>query len=274
MNLRGRLAVVTGASSGIGAATARLLAKEGARVVLVARSREALEAVAAEIRAGGGEAHALPADLGVPGAVALLEREVLGVHGPPDLLVNNAGAGRWLFTDETPPEEAVTMMAAPYFAAFFATRAFLPKMLDRGSGLIVNVNSPACYLPWPGATGYAAARWALRGFTDALRQDLAGTGVGVMHFLPGKTRSAYFEHNPGSEERIPLVSKLIPTLTSEEVAAALVGGVLRDARDVVVPFMLRLFQLFERLSPGPSRWVARTTGVKHPAARHRDAAAG
>lgn len=274
MNVRGCLAVVTGASAGIGAATARLLAREGARVVLIARSHEALEAVAAEIRVAGGEAHAIAVDLGLPGAVALLERDVVAVLGSPDLLINNAGAGRWLFIDETPPEEAVAMMAAPYFAAFFATRAFLPKMLERGSGLIVNVNSPVALMPWPGATGYAAARWALRGFTESLRQDLAGTGVGVMHFVPGKTSSAYFEHNPGSEERIPLVSKVIPTLTPEEAAAALVGGVLRDARDIVVPFVLRLFWIFERPFPRLTRWLLRATGVKHPAARVRDASAG
>lgn len=267
MELKGRLAVVTGASGGIGAATARLLAKQGARVVLVARSREALEALADGIRADGGEAHAVVADLGLPESVALLTREVLSAMGVPDLLVNNAGAGRWLFTDETPPEEAVAMMEAPYFAAFFATRAFLPGMLERGSGLIVNVNSPMALMPWPGATGYGAARWALRGFTEALRQDLAGTGVAVMHFVPGKTSSAYFEHNPGSEERIPLVSKLIPTLTPEAAAAALVGGVERDARDVVVPFMLRLFRIFERPFPGMTRWLLRATGVKHPRAR-------
>ena len=267
MELKGRLALVTGASGGIGAATARLLACEGARVVLVARNREALEAVAAGIRSSGGEAHAVAADLGRPGAVALLEREVVAVHGAPDLLVNNAGAGRWLFVDETPPEAAFSMMEAPYFAAFFATRAFLSGMLARGSGLIVNVNSPVSLMPWPGATGYAAARWALRGLTESLRQDLAGTGVEVMHFVPGKTSSDYFAHNPGSEERIPLVSKVIPTLTPEEAAAALVGGVLRDAREVVVPFMLRLFQLLERPFPGPTRWLLRATGVTHPRAR-------
>jgi short-subunit dehydrogenase len=140
-------------------------------------------------------------------------------------------------------------------------------MLERGSGLIVNVNSPGALAPWPGSTGYAAARWALRGFTEALRQDLAGTGIGVMHFIPGKTSSAYFEHNPGSEERIPAISKMIPTLSPEEAAAALVGGVLRDAREVVVPFMLRLIQILERPFPGLTRWLLRATGVRHARAR-------
>jgi len=263
VDLRGRFAVVTGASSGIGAATARLLAREGARVVLMARTGGALEEIAAEIRAAGGEATAVAADLGDAVAATGACERILRDAGVPDLLVNNAGAGRWLFTEETPAGEAVTMMAAPYFAAFFATRTFLPGMLARGSGRIVNVNSAASKLTWPGAAGYASARWALRGFTEALRQDLAGSGVGVTHFVVGKVSSAYFAHNPGTEARIPTISRLIPTLTPEEAAAALLGAVLRDAKDVVVPFMLRVFWFSERLTPGLTRWLLRKTGVRH-----------
>ncbi len=230
----------------------------------MARSGAALEEVAAGIRAAGGEATAAAADLGdAAAATAACERIVLEM-GVPDLLVNNAGAGRWLFTEETPPEEAVSMMAAPYFAAFFATRAFLPGMLARGSGRIVNVNSPASKLTWPGAAGYTSARWALRGFTEALRQELAGTGVGVTHFVAGKTSSDYFAHNPGAEERIPKISKLIPTLTPDEAAAALVGAVLRDADEAVVPFMLRVFWILGSLTPGVTAWLLRRTGAHRP----------
>lgn len=266
MDPAGRLAVVTGASSGIGAATARLLAREGARVVLMARSTGPLEEVAAEIRAAGGVASAFAADLGDAAAATEACGRIAREIGIPDLLVNNAGAGRWLFTEETPPEEAVAMMAAPYFAAFFTTRAFLPGMLARGSGRIVNVNSPVSKLTWPGATGYAAARWALRGFTEALRQELAATGVGVTHFVAGKTSSAYFIHNPGAEERIPTISKVIPTLTPDEAAAALVGAVHRDADEAVVPLMLRLFWISERWAPSLTAWLTRSTGAKRPGA--------
>ena len=264
MELRGRLAVVTGASSGIGAATARLLAREGFRVVLMARTESTLEEVAAGIRAAGGEATAVAADLGDAALATPAFERIVREMGAPDLLVNNAGAGRWLFTEETPPSEAVAMMAAPYFAAFFATRAFLPGMLARGSGRIVNVNSPASKLPWPGAAGYSAARWALRGFTEALRQELAGTGVGVTHFVAGKTSSDYFVHNPGAEERIPRISKLIPTLTPDEAAAALVRAVLRDADEAVVPFMLRVFWICGSLTPGITAWLLRNTGARRP----------
>lgn len=255
---------MTGASSGIGAATARLLAREGVRVVLMARSAGALEEVAAGIRAAGGTASVFSADLGdavtASDACDRVAREV----GVPDLLVNCAGAGRWLFTEETPPPEAVSMMAAPYFAAFFATRAFLPGMLARRSGRIVNVNSPVSKLTWPGATGYAAARWALRGFTEALRQDLDGTGVGVTHFVAGKTSSSYFDHNPGAEARIPTIANVIPTLTPEEAAAALVAAVRRGADEAVVPFTLRLFWISERWTPSLTAWLTRRTGAKRP----------
>ncbi len=264
MALRGRLAVVTGASSGIGAATARLLAREGARVVLMARTESALEEVAAGIRPRGEKRRpSLPTSVTPAAATAACER-IVRETGVPDLLVNNAGAGRWLFTEETPPVEAVAMMAAPYFAAFFATRAFLPGMLARGSGRIVNVNSPASKLPWPGAAGYTSARWALRGFTLALRQELAGSGVGVTHFVAGKTSSEYFAHNPGAEERIPRISKLIPTLTPEDAAKALVGAVHRDADEAVVPFMLRLFWISASLTPGITAWLLRKTGARRP----------
>jgi short-subunit dehydrogenase len=100
-------------------------------------------------------------------------------------LTNNAGAGRWLALEETDPNEAISMMSVPYFAAFFVTKAFIEDMVRRGSGQIGNVNSPMAYLTIPGATRYTASRRALRGFNDALRADLRGTGVRVTHLVFG-----------------------------------------------------------------------------------------
>jgi short-subunit dehydrogenase len=262
MNLRDRVVVVTGASSGIGAATARALARRRVRAVaLVARGAEALGQVAAEVRALGAEAVVCPADLADAAAAEGAARAVVAAAGVPDVLVNNAGAGRWLFVEETPPGEEAQMMAAPYFAAFNATRAFLPGMLARGSGRIVNVTSPAAYAPWAGATGYIAARWAMRGFGEALRADLHGSGVGVTLFTPGKVSSSYFEHNPGAEERIPGIARLFRTLTPEEAAEALVRAIERDAREVVTPALLRLTVWFQRLFPGAVRGLMIRTGA-------------
>ena len=114
---------MTGASSGIGAAIAREFASRRARVTLVARSRERLERLAAEIGAAGGTAGVEPADLASIDDIEALAGRVLAATGAPDVLVNNAGAGRWRAIDETAPGEAAQMMALPYLAAFELTRA-------------------------------------------------------------------------------------------------------------------------------------------------------
>jgi len=261
MNLGGRLALITGASTGIGAATARALAGRGARVALVARSADKLESLAAEIGEG---ALACPTDVSDHRAVAQLAERIRAEAGVPDVLVNNAGAGRFLFIEETSPEELVQMTAVPYHAAFFVTRAFIAEMLARRSGRIVNVSTPVAYAPWAGATGYAGARWAMRGFTEALRADLHRTGVGVTLVVPGKVSSEYFTHNPGAEERIPNVVRLMRTLTPEQTAEAIVRAIERERAEVIVPVELRALMLQSRLLPGLTRRVIHRTSAARP----------
>jgi short-subunit dehydrogenase len=261
MNIDGRTIVVTGASRGIGKAAAEALARAGGRVALIARSPE-IEQVAAAIQ--GGQARGYVADLGNAAEVGEVAQQIMRDFGAPDVVVNNAGAGRWLYVEETPPEEVEAMMAAPYFAAFYVTRAFLPAMLARGSGTIVNINSPVAWLPWPGATGYSAARWALRGFNEALRMDLRGAGVTVLEMVPGKVTSTYFTSNPHSEERLPTITRLVPSLTPEQVADKLVRALERDRRRVVTPFMLRVVLAMRALAPPIVDWMMWRTGARRP----------
>jgi short-subunit dehydrogenase len=253
MRLANRVVVVSGASSGIGAATAQAFARRGARVMLLARTRSALERVAHAIAASGGAAAVYDVDLADGEATAAIAKRIAADHGVPDVIVNCAGAGRWLFTQETSPAEAVTMVQAPYLAAFFLTRAFLGRMIARGSGRVVNVNSPAAISPWPGATGYAAARWALRGFNEALRVDLEGTGLGVTHVIAGEVESPYWEHNPGARERLPTVSRYFGTLTPQDVAEAIVQAVERERASVIVPFLLRVALALNNIWSWPMR---------------------
>ncbi len=159
MDVSGGNIVITGASSGIGAATAVARARAGAAcVALVARNQEGLGNVAEQVRALGTTAEIFPTDLADPAAGEAVARTIVERIGAPDVLVNNAGAGRWLFTEDTPAAEAAAMMAVPCLAAFAITRVALPGMLARRRGAIVNVTSPAAFCPWPGATAYAAAR--------------------------------------------------------------------------------------------------------------------
>ncbi len=262
MKILGEIALVTGASSGIGAATARKLAEKGAHVILMARRAEALEELASQIRMGGRKASPYPIDLSQTQAVAQTAQRIRHEIGAPAIIVNNAGMGVWRFIEETSPEQAVAMMALPYFAAFAVTRAFIPDMLRANRGHIVCVNSPASRFTWPGACAYTAARFALKGFTEALRSDLYRTGIRVTHFVAGHTATDYWKHNPGSEERVPKIAKLVPLLTPDEAAAALVRGIERDAREVVVPFMMRFFYWQHALFPRPVEWMLRATGYR------------
>jgi short-subunit dehydrogenase len=263
MQISGSKALVTGASSGIGAATAKALAARGATVALLARTASALENVAEEIRAAGGRAQVFPLNAADWRAVEALAPRLFAEFGLPEIVVNCAGAGRWLFTEETPPEEAITMMGAPYFAAFFITRACLPHLLAQRRGHIVNINSPVARLIWPGAAGYAAARGALQTYTDALRADLYGTGVRTTSIVTGKVDTPYFDHNPGVLDRAPRAARLIPTVTAGQVAGAIVRAVEYNQREVVLPFMLRVFFLAHMLIPWFTEWLAISTGHRH-----------
>lgn len=264
MEIKGKLAVVTGASRGIGASTAVLLAEAGARVVLVARSEADLGQVVAQITASGGKAYAFAADLSDGAATSAVAQAILQAHGAPDLLVNNAGAGRWLFAEETLEGEEDGMIALPYLAAFRLCRAFLPGMLARRSGMILNVNSPVSVMAWSGATGYAASRWALRGLSEALKADLQGTGLRVCEVVLGETSSNYFEANPGAHARLPAIAKLLPVLTPAQAAAHIVKAVRQNRKTYTAPFLLALTRFFLWLTPGLVKAIVRRGDHPHP----------
>lgn len=263
MRIEGRLVVVTGASSGIGAATARaLVAKRPRGVALVARSAERLESLACELRQAGCAAFAFPFDLSETAEIGQLADSIRREAGEPDILINNAGAGRWLFLEDTTPEEIVQMTAVPYLAAACLTGAFLPGMLRMREGHVVNLTSPACFLPWAGATAYSVARWAMRGLSEVLAADLAGTGVDVSLVAPGKVASEYFDHNPGSEERIPGIARLFRTLTPDEVATDVILAIERRKKIVIRPRLLQLTVWWSRHFPRTVAPLVTLTGVR------------
>lgn len=262
MMIKEKVVVVTGASSGIGAATAKAMAKAGGRVALLARRKELLDQLAGEIEATGGAARGYPLDLADAEAVAGVAERITEELGTPDVIVNNAGAGRWLFVDETTPAQAVEMMAVPYFAAFNVTHVFLPAMLKRNSGHLVFISSVGSKFVWPGATAYIAARWAVKGFSEALRADLDGTGIGVTLYESGVVTSEYWKHNPGSRERVPKIAKMIPDVTPEQVAEAVVHAVERNRCHVVIPFMMKLTCWNHALFPWAVQWLMTKTGYR------------
>lgn len=245
-----KLVLVTGASSGIGEAIAKRYGAAGAHVLLLARNAERLYGVAHAIREAGGTATAFPIDLQGSEATKETTARIESEIGAPDLLINNAGAGRWLKLTDTSPEEARSMIDVPYLAAFNLTRAFAPAMIARRSGGIVFITSPASYLAWPNASGYIAARRALAGFAESLQSELKPAGVAVTLAVLGAVETPYWEHNPGSRENVPKIDpRLVPTLTPEQAADAIFEGAAQKKPFVVKPAIYRALFVMNALFP-------------------------
>lgn len=262
MEVNEKTALITGASSGMGMAIVDAFVNAKARVILLARRKDLLDRIADKINSNGGAAFVYSIDLSDTQAIEEITNKIKTELGVPDIIINNAGSGQWKFIDETSAEEAVQMMTLPYFATFCITKAFLPEMLKRNSGHIVNISSVASRFVWPGATAYIAARWAIRGFTEALRADLDNTNIGVTLYESGLVDSPYWENNPNSRERIPKLANLIPTLTTEQVGKAIVNGVRKNKKLVVIPLMMKITYWQHAVVPWAVQWLMTKTGYK------------
>lgn len=184
-SFQGRLALITGGSSGLGLALAQLLAQEGGSVWLIARHAERLEAACRSLSTGGGQKHGLfAADVTDAWQVEAAVQYVKQEAGVPDLLINCAGASHPGYVQEIPLEVFREMMELNYFGAVYLVKALLPDMLQRGSGHIVNVSSMAGYMGVFGYSAYGASKYALRGFSDILRSEVKPLGVRVSVVFP------------------------------------------------------------------------------------------
>jgi 3-oxoacyl-[acyl-carrier protein] reductase len=190
--LSAQVAVVTGASRGIGAAIARKLALLGARTILTARDRGRLESQAEKIRGAGGEAEFLECDLENPERIEAFAREVLNRNGRVDILVNNAGIG-WFDgpLHNMPLEQWDKTIATNLRAPYLLLRAFAPAMVEAGHGHIVNISSLAGKNPVPNAAAYAASKWGLNGMMISAAEELRAAKVRVSLVEPGTVRSEF-----------------------------------------------------------------------------------
>ena len=263
MSLENKVVLITGASSGIGEACAKLMAKGGATVILQARSEDKLETIVKEILDHGGKAHFYTTDLTDIEAVKKQAIAIKNKVGVPDVIVNSAGAGNWLSIFDTSEEDFRDMMSAPYFAAVYTIKAFLVDMVKRNSGHIITINSAACYFTFPGALGYLSTRWATRGFQEGLAEELRTTNVAVTNIVAGKVDSPYFTNNPVSAERIPKIATgIMKTLTVEDVAETIIRSIKSRKRTIIIPWQMSFSVLMNRYFPGLFRLLMRSTGYK------------
>lgn len=260
MKMLGRTVLITGASSGIGEAVARAAHARGATVLLVARGETKLKALSTEL---GVRAHHYACDVGEAEAVAELADSIARDGHEVDIVINNAGAGRWVSIEDAEPAELLTMAKVPYVAALLVTRAFVGGMLARRAGWFVTVNSGVSRAVWPGAVGYASARWALRGLDLALKSDLKGSGVGATEIVLGTVTSNYFANNPGSEDKLPKVAKMmVPPVTPEQVAEAICKAVERKRGTVIMPWQMKFVATSSQHFPRMNHFMLWLTGAR------------
>jgi len=226
MTLAGKNALVTGAGRGIGRAIAIALAREGASVVVTARTRAQISAVASEIRAIGGKAFELQADMRDPAQIARLAESALRESGPVDILVNNAGLGHFTRVEHLEQAHFDEMWEVNVRGVFLLTKALLPSMIGKASGDIVNIASLAGRNSFVGGAGYSATKWALIGFARSLMLEVRERNIRVSTLCPGSVDTEFA--GPGHTSPRP---GLIPS--ADDIAAVAIDA-LRMPRHVLV----------------------------------------
>jgi NADP-dependent 3-hydroxy acid dehydrogenase YdfG len=240
--LRDKVALVTGASSGIGAGVARALAAEGASVGLGARRMDRLDALAGEIRAAGGSALPCSVDVTVRADVERFVADVLGAFGRVDILVNNAGVMPLSPVAALRVEEWEHMVDVNVKGVLYGIAAALPSMLRQGTGHIVNIGSVAGRRPFPGGTVYSATKFAVRALTAGMQLELsANKGIRVTDVQPGGVESELLDHVADAEmrQRFDTAWAGKERLLPEDVAAAVVYAVTAPARVNVNEILIR-----------------------------------
>lgn len=194
MDFTNKTALITGASTGIGAVFARELAAKGANLVLVARSQDKLEALAGELRAKcAGDIHVMPSDLSQPGAIETLVEKALSAGLTIDVLINNAGFGTHGDVSAADPARLVEEVQLNCVAVVELTARLLPSMTSRRSGVILNVASTAAFQPLAHMAVYGATKAFVLSFTEALWAEVKPYGVSVLALCPGATETPFFD---------------------------------------------------------------------------------
>ena len=261
---KGRTALVTGASRGIGPLIAAQIARQGGHVVLTGRSAADLKAVTAELAAEGADVSFIPADLTQPGAAQVLIQAIERGHGGIDLLVNNAGGDPLREFDTMTIEENLRTLQLNLIAPLALSRAALPGMLGRGRGHIVNISAMAGRVSFPYTEVYAAAKDGLIGFTRVLRADYHARGVSASVLILGAIRGAGQGQRMLEESGMKASGFMAP---AESVARAVVKAVTKDRAELVIMpgpgrLLRAVMDYFPALGPALNRAAGATTSMQ------------
>ena len=251
--IKNKVAIVTGASSGIGEATTRALVGRGATVVAVARNEDRLRGLEGEVRAFGGRVLAVKADVADRESVEEMVRRVMDEFGAPDILVNNAGLGLSGRVGELRAEDLRYVMEVNLIGPLNCIQATLPHM--KSGGHIINVSSVVGKRAIPKVGGYCASKFALNGLSDALRVETAGRGIAVTSVYPGTTSTAFRDNSRRTRDEKR--GWRPPGVTPDRVAENIARAAEKGGRDVYVRFTDRIFIAGTTLFPGLTDRVIR-----------------
>jgi short-subunit dehydrogenase len=257
-------ALVTGSSRGIGRSVALELARRHATVGLLARNADDLACVADEVAARGGRPLPLIADVADRAAVEEAVGELTGQAGGLDLVVANAAVAHYAPFRAAPIEEAEDMTRTNWLGTVYTVGATLPILTDQARGHLAIVSSAAGFRAFPWAAVYGATKFAQRGFAEALRHELSGTGVGVTCIYPGEVKT-HLHDEARARGTMPDWRRPGAEISPERVAKAIVEGVEQEKRSVFVPAVTRLLGIVHGVSPAAAdrmlRFVAGATAA-------------
>jgi short-subunit dehydrogenase len=249
------VAIITGASSGIGEATAYRFAQAGIHVVLAARRIDRLQAVAEECRHQGVQALAVQADLMETNDIQQVLAICLSEFGQIDLLFNNAGFGRLGWLEELDPiNDIEAQLRLNLLSLIWMTQAVLPLMISQRSGHIINMASAASFIGTPTYSIYAASKFGVRGFTEALRREVGIHNIHVSGIYPGGVHTDFSSHT-GAFRKTGITTPDRLRLSTEQVAEAVYRLVERPDRSRILPWVMQLAVWGNALAPGLVDWA-------------------
>lgn len=247
--LNGLRVLVTGASQGIGRALVVEAAKRGCRVLAAARSQPLLDELAAEVRGAGGTVATVIADVTKPDDRAAMVKAATQHFGSLDVLINNAGIGATGHFMDSEPEVLRQIFETNFFGLTETTRAFLPLLKQGTTPAIVNISSVVGKRALPARSLYSASKFAVMGFSEAIRAELAKDGIDVLVVSPGLTQTNFSKNM--LEQKAKMQLDHMRGMTSEEVAVATLRAIERGSLDVTLTFRGKLLVLVNRFAP----WV-------------------
>lgn len=258
-SLKGKVVLITGAASGIGRALANLLASKGAKLALADWDEVGLAETAAGIAS---PVMMQKLDVSDRASFETFAKEVIGHFGQVDVVINNAGVALLQQTQDMNYEDLEWLMNINFWGVVYGTHAVLPQMIERSTGYVVNISSLYGLIAWPRNSAYCAAKFAVRGYTEAMSQDLKGTGVHALSVHPGgiKTniaRNARVDGSSASKENIVNSFDMVARTTPESAAKQIVRAIEKEKVKLIIGQDAKFLDRMQRVMPVNNRWFVR-----------------